>query len=85
MYSIQYSKEARKALKAMPRNTAQLILDKIAILAADPFASNNNVKKLTSHPGFRLRVGEWRVAYTVANYVLVITVIRIAARGEVYR
>jgi mRNA interferase RelE/StbE len=85
MFSIEYSKAARKALKAMPRNTAWLIMDKIEALAADPVAPNSNVKKLTNHPGYRLRVGDWRVVYTIHEQALLIAVVRIAPRGDVYR
>jgi mRNA interferase RelE/StbE len=43
------------------------------------------VKKLTEHPGFRLRVGDWRVVYLLQNDRLVVQIIRIAPRGEVYK
>lgn len=85
MFSIEYSRAARKALKAMPRNTARLILEKIASLAIDPMAPNNNVKKLTNHPGYRLRVGDWRIVYTIHEQALLIAVVRIAPRGDVYQ
>ncbi len=85
MFSIEYSKEARKALKAMPRNTARLIMEKIEALATDPMAPNNNIRKLTNHPGFRLRVGDWRVIYIIYEQTLLIAVVRIASRGEVYQ
>jgi len=85
MFSIEFSKAARKALKAMPRNKAQLVLEKIESLAADPTALNNNVKKLTNHPGYRLRVGDWRVVYTIHEQALLIAVVRIAPRGDVYQ
>jgi mRNA interferase RelE/StbE len=85
MFSIEYSKAARKALKAMPRNTSRLVMEKIEALAADPMAPNNNVKKLTNHPGYRLRVGDWRVVYTIHEQALLIAVVRIAPRGEVYQ
>ncbi|HTY21259.1 MAG TPA: type II toxin-antitoxin system RelE/ParE family toxin [Geobacteraceae bacterium] len=85
MFSIEYSKAARKSLKAMPRNTARLIMEKIESLAENPMASNNNVRKLTNHPGYRLRVGEWRVVYTVHEQALIIAVVRIAPRGDVYQ
>jgi mRNA interferase RelE/StbE len=85
MFSIEYSKAARKALKTMPRNTAGLIMEKIEALAVDPFAPNNNVRRLTNHPGYRLRVGDWRVAYLVHEQALLIAVVRIAPRGEVYQ
>lgn len=85
MYSIDYSKAARKALKSMPRNTARLVMEKIEALAADPYSPNNNVRKLTDHPGYRLRVGDWRVVYLIHEQALVIAVVRIAPRGEVYQ
>jgi len=85
MFSIEYSKAARKALKAMPRNTALLVMEKIEALAADPMAPNNNVRKLTNHPGYRLRIGDWRVVYTIYEQALLIAVVRIAPRGDVYQ
>ncbi len=85
MFSIEYSKAARKALKSMPRNTAKIIMAKIEALGADPFAPNNNVRKLTNHPGYRLRVGDWRVVYLIHEQALLIAVVRIAPRGEVYQ
>jgi mRNA interferase RelE/StbE len=57
MYSIDYSKASRKAMKSMPRNTARLVMEKIEALAVDPYSPNNNVRKLTNHPGYRLRSG----------------------------
>lgn len=85
MFSIEYSKAARKALKAMPRTTARLIMGKVEALATAPMAPNNNVKKLTNHPGYRLRVGDWRVVYLVHEKALLIAVVRIAPRGDVYQ
>ncbi len=60
-------------------------MEKIEALAADPFAPNNHVRKLTDHPGFRLRVGDWRVVYLLQEQALLIAVVRIAPRGEVYQ
>jgi mRNA interferase RelE/StbE len=84
MFTIEYTRDAAKALKSMPRPTAALIVQKVAALAADPFAPNNNVKKLVNRPECRLRVGDWRVLYAVHEGKLVIEVIRIAPRGGVY-
>ena len=69
----------------MPRNTAELILEKVDALAVNPFAPNKNVKKLSNHPGYRLRVGDWRVIYLLREKVLLIAVLRIAPRGEAYQ
>lgn len=84
MWSIEFSRDAAKALMRMPRDQAVRIRRKIDELARDP-ANAPNVKKLTEHPGYRLRVGDWRVVYLLVDDRLVVQVVRIAPRGEVYR
>jgi mRNA interferase RelE/StbE len=85
VYSIRYSKEATKSLLRMPRNTAKLIREKLEIIATDPYADHPNAKKLQGREGYRLRVGDWRVLYKVQNEQLVIIVLKVASRGEVYK
>ena len=84
MYSVEITRDAIKALRKMPRNVATLIREKIGALAINPYAPNNNVKKLKGSDDYRLRVGDWRVVYTLKDDRLVIVVIRIAPRGGVY-
>lgn len=84
MYSIDYSRQARKALLKMPRNVRALVEAKIEELARDPFAPNNNASKLVGRAEFRLRVQDWRVIYRVLDDRLVLLVIKIGPRGEVY-
>ena len=85
MYRITYTTQAAKALLKMPRNTATLIREKLAEVANDPFASIPNAKKLQGRPGYRLRVGDWRVIYEINQKQVVIIVMKIALRNEVYR
>ncbi len=84
MYVIETTRDASRALRKMPSNVAALIGSKIETLAADPFAPNNNVKKLKGSDDYRLRVGDWRVVYTLQNDKLIITIVRIAPRGDIY-
>jgi mRNA interferase RelE/StbE len=84
MYKITFSKNADKALRRMPRNQSVIIANKIKQLAINPLEMRN-VKKLTNHPGFRLRVGDWRIVYTVNDKELLIHVINVKPRGEVYK
>ncbi len=69
----------------MPRNTAQLIREKLEIIAANPYADHPNAKKLQGREGYRLRVGDWRVIYKIHNDELIIVVLKIASRGEIYK
>lgn len=83
MHSIEFTREAKKALKAMPRNVRELVESKIETLARDPFGAAN-VKKLIGQPGYRLRVGDWRVIYDVDAGRVVVRVLRVAPRGGAY-
>jgi mRNA interferase RelE/StbE len=85
MYRILFTKQADKTLRKMPRNTAQVIRKKLDQLAEDPFAQNPNITRLQGRPGYRLRVGDWRVIYEVEDDRLIVLVLRIAPRGGVYR
>ena len=59
--------------------------EKLDQIAGDPFATHHNVTKLQNREGYRLRVGDWRVIYDLQNEKLVIMVLKVATRGEVYR
>jgi mRNA interferase RelE/StbE len=85
VYKITFTTQAAKALLKMPRNTAQLIREKLNQVAADPFGSLSNAKKLQGRSGYRLRVGDWRVIYEINQAEIVIVVLKIAPRGEVYK
>ncbi|HET8729230.1 MAG TPA: type II toxin-antitoxin system RelE/ParE family toxin [Alphaproteobacteria bacterium] len=84
MYRIEFSRAAAKTLRRLPRNTADFIRSRIEAVAADPHAQNNNLKKLIGRPGYRLRVGDWRVIYDLDDVVRVLGVERIAPRGGAY-
>lgn len=85
MYKLIFTKEAQKALLKSPKSVAMLIRQKLEQLANDPYLPNVNAKKLHNRSGYRLRVGDWRVIYEIQNDQLVILVLKIARRGEVYR
>jgi mRNA interferase RelE/StbE len=85
VYNLRFAKEAQKTLLRLPKNTSALIRQKLEQLALDPYASNPNALKLQDRPGYRLRIGDWRVIYEIDNDELVILVLAIAQRGEVYR
>ena len=85
MYRIVFAKRADKVLRKMPRSTANRIRKKLDRIAIAPHAKHNNVTKLQDRPGYRLRVGDWRVIYEIRGDELVILVLKIGPRGGVYR
>lgn len=84
-HRIVFTKQADRTLRKLPRNLSDSIRSKLGQVAADPYAHHSNVTKLQNRPGFRLRVGDWRVIYEIQDDQLVILVLKIAPRGDVYQ
>jgi mRNA interferase RelE/StbE len=82
MKAISYTRQALKALRRMPADTAQRIVAKIEQYAEQPESQANNVKALKGREGIRLRVGDWRVIMNDEGVVL--AVLEIGPRGSVY-
>ncbi len=83
MCRIVFTKRADRILRKMSRNRARLIREELDQPAQDPYARNSNVTKLEGRPGYRLRVGDWRVLYEPEDDRPVIMVLKIAPRGGV--
>ncbi|MEZ4713004.1 MAG: type II toxin-antitoxin system RelE/ParE family toxin [Caldilineaceae bacterium] len=84
MYQIVFTKQADRTLRKLPRNVAQRIREKLVQIAESPYGQHNHVTKLQQRPGFRLRVGGWRIIYDIEDERLVILVLKIGPRGGVY-
>jgi mRNA interferase RelE/StbE len=69
----------------MPHHAAKLTRDKLNQIAVDPYARHGNVTKLRNRPGYRLRIGKWRAIFEIQHEEVVILVLKIATRGEIYR
>lgn len=79
-YTIKYEKDCVKYLKKLDRNTQVRIIKAINQL---PFG---NVKKLQgSFADYRLRVGDYRIIFNKDDENILISIIKIAPRGEVYK
>jgi mRNA interferase RelE/StbE len=63
-------------------NDRRRIIGKIKQLAEDPQMLGNNIIRLQGRPGFRLRIGDYRVIFEVSDTVLSVTDIDV--RGNIY-
>jgi mRNA interferase RelE/StbE len=84
MFEVVYDKQAKRALLKLPDTIADRIRQKLSIIAQNPYGQHNNVTKLKDRPGYRLRVGDWRVIYKILDGQVCILVVKIAPRGSVY-
>ena len=83
-YTIEWKRSAVKELKQLPQDAIARIVKAVEQLSANPYPAG--VKKLIgSEHTYRLRVGMYRVVYTTQANILVITVIRVGHRKDVYR
>jgi mRNA interferase RelE/StbE len=75
--------EARAELRSTARQSALRILAKLTELEADP--SGFDTTALTTAPDRRrLRIGDYRVIYTVDHGRLIVSVIKVGHRSEIY-
>ncbi|MFD7669121.1 type II toxin-antitoxin system RelE/ParE family toxin [Streptomyces sp. NPDC059788] len=85
-YAFRFTVAAQRQLRAIDRPAAMRILAALTALGEDPYRDDANVKKLTGRSGlYRLRVGNYRVAYQVEDGELIILVVRVGDRRDVYR
>jgi mRNA interferase RelE/StbE len=83
-YKIFFARSARKELQASPLNVAKRIIEKIESLDSNPRPSGS--KKLHGHSGlWRVRIGEYRVIYSIDDNTRTIDVILIRHRSDAYR
>jgi len=84
--TVEFIKEAVEELSRIDPIWQKRILNKIKILSADPKNLANNIKKLKGkyRDYYRLRVGDYRVIYSRENARLIIIIIRIGHRKEIY-
>ena len=77
---------AVRQLRAIPPPAALTILRALTPLGDDPRRPDANVKKLSGYDDrYRLRVGDYRVIYEVVDGQLVILVVGVGHRREIYR
>jgi mRNA interferase RelE/StbE len=83
-YTVFLKPAAERALKKMPPDVLVRVSKAISQLSMNPRPPG--VAALQGEPGFlRLRVGDYRLIYTVHDDVLTVLVVTVSHRREVYR
>jgi len=84
IYRIEWKASALKELKRIERDTVARVFTAVEALARDPRPSG--CRKLAgASMTYRLRVGRYRVVYSIEDERLVVQVIRVGHRGAVYQ
>ena len=83
-FTIEWKPSALKELRSLPRDAVARIVAAVEGLAQNPFPASSK-KLVGSKHTYRIRIGDYRVVYNVLAGELVIEVIRVAHRRDVYR
>ncbi len=81
-YTVVLSKQAQKQLDKLTDNLAQPIFEAILSLEKNPRPAGH--KKLKGRKGFRIRTGNYRVIYDIIDDILIIDVIALGHRKDIY-
>jgi mRNA interferase RelE/StbE len=81
-YRIELRPAAVRALKKLDPPIRRRVQGAIALLAEDPRPPAS--RPLRGRPGLRVRVGDYRIIYTIADDVLLIVVVTLGHRRDVY-
>ncbi|MEH2401797.1 type II toxin-antitoxin system RelE family toxin [Nostoc sp.] len=83
-YKVEILRGALKQLKKIPSELQERIQIKIDDLATEP--RPNGVKKLKGKENaYRIRVGDYRVIYDIFDYLLVVNVVEVGHRKNIYK
>jgi mRNA interferase RelE/StbE len=81
MFKIVWDEKAFQELNRLESLVSRIILKKVRVLEEEPFAKG--VKRLRGSNGFRLRVGDYRVIFSVENEQ--IQVLKVGHRKNIYK
>ena len=82
-YRITFKKSVAKDLRVIPKNDIKKILSKIDTLAINP--RGEGCIKLSGQENYRIRQGLYRIVYEIKDDVLVVNVVKVSHRSQVYK
>jgi mRNA interferase RelE/StbE len=82
-YKIVFKQSVAKDLRPIPNKDVQRILKRIAQLAYDPRPPGS--EKLSSAEKYRIRQGNYRILYTINDDLVIVTIVKIGHRRDVYQ
>ena len=82
-YKVIFTKSVKKDFRKIPKLEVSKILNEIEELAKNPRSSKS--KKLKGEKLYRWRVGNYRVIYDIQDNVMLIFVLKLGHRNDIYR
>ena len=82
-YSVRITRSAAKQIEAVPLSDRRRVVAKIHTLADNPRPVG--CEKLSGEEKYRLRQGDYRILYEIVDHALIVTVVKVGNRRDVYR
>lgn len=82
-YQIFISRTAQKQLNSLPENEAERLIVTIKSLAQNPRPSG--YRKLKGRDAYRIRKGNYRIIYEILDSMLIVDIIAIGHRKNIYK
>jgi len=82
-YSLEFKRSVARDVEAIPKRDLQRIMDRIEALRDDPRPLG--CVKLSGQEYYRIRQGNYRIVYEIVDARLVVVVIAVGHRRDVYR
>ena len=82
MHFIEFTKKAESQLYKLQRDVQERIIKSLERIKIRPY---DYVEKLVGEPGFKFRVGEYRLILDIDNYKLIILVLKLGHRKNIYK
>jgi mRNA interferase RelE/StbE len=83
-YAVYFKPSADRQLRRLPEDMQRRLVGEISLLALDPRPAGA-VKLKGAEDLSRIRVGTYRIVYEIEDRALVVLVLRVAHRKDVYR
>lgn len=85
-YSVEFTRSAEKEFGRLPRKLQLRAAEAISLLAENPYSELIKVKKLKGAEDlYRIRIADYRIVYELRDERLIILIIKIGHRREIYR
>jgi mRNA interferase RelE/StbE len=82
-YELSFKRSVAKDLRELPKQDVKRILQRLRALRDDPRPPG--CERLSGQERYRVRQGVYRIVYEIHDDVLVVTVVKVGHRRDVYR
>lgn len=85
MYTLRYRKAALKGLRKLPAKQRRQMAEALQAIADGQTVQGLDIQPLKNRTGQRLRIGQWRAIYELQESELIVLVLDVGPRGDIYK